>query len=188
MESLTASAALSILDRLGMLVRWVTRQRRIAILPFDARENLKVWTFASPPVHQKKFWTLEVRVRGGATAKRCVAIAYVHQVSPKVGYRGAFPLHWADIDYKFRTTGADPADIGPEGLRLDVAFTYPAQLAPGCFMATMGAVTAPQLRGEDHLTPGDYVVRVIVRSENSGAAALTLNLRSPTTWDQLHVW
>lgn len=171
-----------------MFMRWALFRPRIEILPFSPVDNLKIWTFANPPVHQKKFWTLEVRVRGGSTARRCIALADVHQVSPKVGNRGTFALHWADIDYKFRTTGADPADIGPEGLRLDVAFSYPAQDAPGCYMATMGAVTAPQLRGEDCLAPGDYVVRIVIRSENAGAVGVTLNLRSAEVWDQLHVW
>lgn len=183
-----ASGALNLLDKGGMLLRRLLGRPRIAILPFDREENLKIWTFADPPVHQKKFWTLEVRVKGSSTAKRCIAFAHVHQIAPVVAPRGSFALHWADIEYKFRTTGADPADIGPEGRRLDVAFSFPGQPAPGVWVATTGAVTAPHLRGEDLLPPGDYVVRVVVRSENAGADGVTLNMRVTSTWDGLEVW
>ncbi len=182
MDVLTPTAGFALF---GRIVRWLTRYR-MEILPFDQQDHVKIWAFPGEPIEQRKFANLQVCVRSGTSAKRCVAIAEVHQISPIVGYRGKFALHWADIEYKFRTTGAEAADIGAEGRRLDVAFSFPGQ--PGCFMATTGALAAPGLRGEDYLAPGDYVLRVTVRSDNVHAVATTLNLRSPTLWNELQVW
>lgn len=179
---------LSALEKAGRMTRALLRQPRLSIEPFRESENLKIWRFLSPQEALRKFWTLEIRLERGSLAKRCVAMARVHRISDPIGPIGAFELHWADVPYAFRTTGADPVDIGPEGHRLDVAYSFPEQPAPGCFMATNAALYAPQLRPMDLLKPGKYVVEVVVRSENAGSAWLTCNLEAGSSWTDLKVW
>src|SRR5258708_4700269 len=138
-----------------------TRRPRIRIHPFEPARDLRPWQVIDS--EHPELWgriqaavTLDVSNDGPDTAKRCVATLEITSTPPGVTLRERrYALHWADVDYSFKNTGAQPVDIGSEVQRLDVAFAHEKQDVPGCWIATPMALSLASI---DHayLRPGEY--------------------------------
>ena len=176
----------SILGKLIDPVRTCLRRPRLEFLPFDAARDLKTWSLVGPIRRQQKVFTIEVRNRKRDIARRCVALLEVGTPSTTPRDGPLYVLHWADGDYAFRTTGAEPIDIGPEDRRLDVVFTFSEQPREGCWIATPAALVSP-LATNDYLPPGQYDLSIEVKSENARSAKAIFRLTVPRRWDELGV-
>lgn len=162
------------------------RRPKLAILPFDATRDLRTWNLFDLARTQKAF-TAEIRVSSGKVAKRCIAILVITKQPPGVTLPEThYTLHWADTNYSGRTSGAEPVDIGPEGRRLDVAFTHSAQQVAGCWIANPMALAAP-FPNQAHLPARYYEGRIDVRTEYGDSASVAFRLRSPMNWADLDV-
>ena len=84
-----------------------------------------------------KFHCIHVKNNGTTIAKRCVAKLKIIEAPHSITHldeNEEYKLHWADIDYSYRTDEPEPIDIGSERRRLDVFFSqYPntTNIPPG---------------------------------------------------------
>lgn len=168
-----------------------TRRPRIHIHPFDPARDLRPWEVIDSE-HPglvgriQAVVTLDVSNDRPETAKRCVATLEITSTPPGVALpERRYALHWADVDYSFKNTGAQPVDIGSEVQRLDVAFTHEKQAVPGCWIATPMALS---LANTDHayLRPGEYHGTLRVSCENGKAARREVVIHSPKVWRDLN--
>lgn len=129
--------------------------------------------------------TLETRLASGRLARRCIAVLTLTKQPPAVELGEThFTLHWADIDYSGRTSGADPVDIGPEGRRLDVVFAHSGQQDGGCWAAIPMALALP-VPNQAYMPPGYYEALVEITCENGQGTSIRIRIRSPATWSDL---
>jgi len=73
-----------------------------------------------------KFHCLQIKNNGTIPAKRCVAklkIIAKPNTATNLDLDEEYKLHWADIDYSYRTDEPEPIDLGSESRRLDVFFS-----------------------------------------------------------------
>jgi len=180
-------SAISFFAKLGGWVTTFWNKPRLRVLPFDPAHNLAIWDLRGPVSRIQKVFTQEVRNGGRKTAHRCIALAEFWKAGADQTTGKLFVLHWADVDYSFRTTGTEPVDIGPEGRRLDVAFTFQGQTQPGCWVATPAALAAPALSG-DHLPPGDYEVRLEIKADNASSVVARFRVSVGQNWNDLTVF
>ncbi|MDI6859049.1 MAG: hypothetical protein QMC85_00985 [Methanocellales archaeon] len=74
----------------------------------------------------RKFGCVRVRNIGKSLALRCVATLEILKIPGNTNNLDPeHTLHWADINYSFKTTEPEPIDIGSEPRRLDVVFSQP---------------------------------------------------------------
>lgn len=134
----------------------------------------------------RKFANLHIKNDGKDTAKRCVAILRIlKKPQDATNVEDAYALHWADVDYTAKTTGAEPVDIGPELKRLDVVFTHKGQEMTGCWVSMPLALSGTLWRNQAHLPPGDYEVEIEVKCENGKGNKAKFKILSPHTWEGL---
>lgn len=166
-------------------VRRFLRRPSLSFLPFDPNQNLGTWDLRGSVARTQRVFTLEVR-NAGDLATRCIAFLEVWPSSEGKGRAKLYPLHWADTEYAYRTSGADPIDIGPEGRRVDVLFTFAGQPVPGCWVGTNAALVAPIPSG-DYLAPGEYEAEVQVTATNAKPVKARFRVHSPQAWDSLEI-
>lgn len=168
------------------LVRYFFRKPRLKIY-FDAGRDQRVYTFPDGTV--RKFVTLHVRNKNGAeTARRCVPILKVLTMPCAGGaLEREYSLHWANVPYSARTTGAEPVDIGTEEIRLDVVFTDQRQSLPGCWVSMPIALSGNLIRNQAHFVPGEYEVEIKVTCENGAGDRKKFRIASPSIWDHLEM-
>ena len=149
--------------------------------------KVRIWDLMmGTQIRKQKVFTLEITNTRKRVAKRCVAILTILDAPPGVTlFQQNYPLHWADTDYSPRTTGAVPIEIGPEGNRLDVAFSFLGQPQAGCWAAIPMALASMQPTNQAYLPPGEYRVCVKIHCENGFDTKKTFILQSPKTWDAL---
>ena len=144
-------------------------------ITFERNRDLRTFQFQDNTGWVRKCATLHVRNKGNQTAKRCVAnLRITRRPTETVNIEDQYALHWADIDYSARTSGAQPIDLGSELIRLDVVFTQQSQGLSGC----LG-------RHQAYLPPGEYEVEVEVNCENGKGHRAKFSIVSPAAWDGL---
>jgi len=157
----------------------------LRFLPFDPQRDLRTWTSPQTNHPPRKFFTLEVVNSGKSTAIRCVATIVFTKLPPAVAIsEPRFALHWASIPFDNRTSSAQPRDIGSEGERLDVAFTFEGQNIPGAWIATPLSLSSPGPH-QAHLAPGQYEATIRLSCDNGRGDELSVRLYSPTNWADL---
>jgi hypothetical protein len=156
-------------------------------MEFERSRDLQIYqTFYAPnKAFIRKFFNLHVRNLGKYTAKRCVAIAEVLSSPPNaVHLRGGHAIHWADVPYSGRTTGAEPVDIGSEIRRLDVVFTDKDN-SGGAWLSIPFALSMPNAANQAYLPAGDYELKVSVSCENGRGETKKFKITSPQNWTDL---
>lgn len=136
-----------------------------------------------------RFVSLEVTTNKGRTASRCVAKVSILRHPPNIArLRREYAVHWADVPYGGRSTGAEPVDIWGAPHRLDIAFTTPnvsghsmLAIPLALYTAMKYSTTAP----EAALPQGHYVLRVKVSCENGKGDTKVIGLTSPQQWQGL---
>ena len=153
-------------------------------ITFEKSKDLRTWTF--PNGTTRKFATLHIVNKRKEVAKRCVAtLKIIEKPSSLTHLESKYSLHWADIPYNLRTTGAEPVDIGPEEWRLDVIFTDASQFIDGCWIAMPIALSGALTRNQAYLPPGSYKVKIEVKCENGKGDRGTFRIISPNKWTDL---
>ncbi len=181
----------SLLWQIAGAVRRGTRRPRIHIHPFEPARDLRPWQVIESEHPElggriQLAVTLDVSNAGPDTAKRCVATLEITSTPPGVTLRERrYALHWADVDYSLKNTGAQPVDIGSEVQRLDVAFTHEKQDVAGCWIATPLALSLASI-DQAYLQPGDYHGTLRITCENGKAAHLEVVIHSPKAWRDLN--
>lgn len=154
-------------------------------LSFEKPRDLRTFRFRDTG-WVRKFATLHVRNTRSQTAKRCVAnLKITRRSAQSTNIEDQYALHWADVDYTARTTGAQPIDLGPELIRLDVLFTQQGQGLSGCWIAVPFALSGSLDNNQAYLSPGDYDAEIEVRCENGKGQKAKFRIISPTAWDDL---
>lgn len=128
------------------------------------------WTVLNG-IRYAKFHCLIVRNEGKRTAKKCVAVLTI------LGNRDSAPnldvehkLHWADIDYSYRTDEPEPIDIGSYSRRLDVFFSQSS--SPTTIPANVSI--------NDFYCSGSAGTLVAPYSSRTAEAETTVEIGSPT--------
>lgn len=156
-------------------------------IEFDKSRDLQVYRIyhEENKFFVRKFFNLIIRNSGRYTAKRCVAIAEVLSSPPNVAHlRGEYAIHWADVPYSGRTTGAEPVDIGSEVRRLDVVFTD-KEAPTGAWLSIPLALSMPKVASQAYFPPGDYQIKVKVSCENGKGDSRRFKVASPQNWTDL---
>jgi hypothetical protein len=181
-------SVVGILWKVGKDIQQWFQTPALHIRPWDPALNLRIWDLrnaAGVHMRDQKVVTLEVECLGRGPARECVATATFTKLPPGVlPTEPRFALHWADIPYSGKSTGAEPKDIGSAFQRLDVAFTYKTQTVVGCWVGVSHAFNHPDL-DQAYLPPGNYELAVRIESSNSEPASIRLRLRSPKVWDAI---
>ena len=155
-------------------------------ITFERDRDLRTFQFQDNSGWVRKCATLHVRNKGNQTAKRCVAnLRITRRPTETVNIEDQYALHWADIDYSARTSGAQPIDLGSELIRLDVVFTQQSQGLSGCWVAIPFALCGNLGRNQAYLPPGEYEVEIEVNCENGKGHGAKFNIVSPAAWDGL---
>jgi hypothetical protein len=179
------SVAAGVVKAIARVRSW--RQRpALRILPFNERRDRTEWMVPDLGRLQRVF-TVQVENTGKRTAARCVGILTVKRKSEPNAQPRDYVLHWAETPYEWRTSGANPVDIGPEGHRLDVVYSYLEQSIAGCWVATTSALRRPDLSRSDYLAPGEYECTVTIHAENAATVAATYTVTSGARWRDLSV-
>jgi hypothetical protein len=178
--------AISILGKAAPSLWRLCRRPVLEALPFDESRDLREWTLVGTISRVQRVFTIEIRNTGFDVAKRCVGLLEINAAGAPDSQMKLYAVHWADVDYAFRTSGAETVDIGPEGRRLDVAFTYSGQPRDGCWIATPSALVAP-LATPDWLAPGAYDARVIVRAQGALRSLSRFRIHSPAAGSNLSI-
>ena len=98
--------------------------------------------------------------------------------------KGQHAIHWADVPYSGRTTGAEPVDIGSEIRRLDVVFTD--ENSPGgAWLSIPMALSMPKITHQAYLPPGEYQIEITVSCENGRGDSKKFRVISPQAWTDL---
>jgi hypothetical protein len=148
--------------------------------------NVGTWdTAAAEGKEVPIFVTLEAKSENGQIARECEAKARILEYPNGACLtQKEFGLHWADVDYSTKCTGAERVDIGITPQRLDVAFTVPNKngesfIAIPLALATWGG--APQAR----LPEGEYTLEIMVSCQNGSRDKKKIKLISPHDWKEL---
>ena len=166
------------------------KRPKLQILEFDRSRDLRTFSLPDKQI-LGKFANLHINNLNEITATRCVATITILKTPPDVSLNeNCFALHWADVVYSSKSTGADPVTIGPEPRRLDIAFTTPNQTIPGCWIAIPIALSNVLVIGNQepnqvYLPPGEYEIEISVRCENGKGAKANFKLISPRIWQNL---
>lgn len=154
-------------------------------LTFEKTRDLRTFQFRDTG-WVRKFATLHVQNIRNETAKRCVAnLKIIRRPSQATNLEDQYALHWADVDYTARTTGAQPIDLGSELIRLDVLFTQQDQNTGGCWVAVPFALSGSLTNNQAYLPPGEYEVQIEITCENGKGDKAKFKILSPTAWDGL---
>ena len=154
-------------------------------LTFEKPRDLRTFQFQDTG-WIRKFATLHVRNKRNQTAKRCVAnLKITRRPTQSANAEDQYALHWAGIDYTALTSGAQPIDLGPELIRLDVLFTQQNQGLVGCWIAVPFALCGSLTNNQAYLPPGEYEAEIEVRCENGKGHRANFRIISPTAWDGL---
>src|SRR3990170_2027202 len=93
---------------LGWLIKGISGFMRQPKLKILGGADVKNWSFLNTG-ETRRFATLEVKNRGNQTAKRCEAVAELVEQPKNVTHLDReYALHWADVPYSARSTGAEP--------------------------------------------------------------------------------
>lgn len=177
------------------------------VLKIVAFDN-KVWKGITPD--GKRAWirkcvTAQIKNIGKTNAKRCVAVVKIL----KCPNDKEFSLHWADMPYSLKSTGAEPVEIQSQvPQRLDIAFTVGeertiteglspglspenvfanGQILQGCWIAIPIALSVPSVSNQAYLPPGEYEMEVATSCENGKGDKKKIQIISPTFWKNLQV-
>ena len=175
-------------DFIVKILEWVRsywNAPELQIVRFEPKRDLATYMVV-PGNRTQMVFTVQVANTGKHVAERCVGILDVKLRSAPYT-EGHYVLHWADTPYQLQTSGVDPVDIGPEGRRLDVLFTFDGQPMAGCWAASSSALSVPQISPREHLGPGDYDCTVTVHAPNAGKVTAAFTVTSATTWRELRV-
>ena len=154
-------------------------------ITFSKDTGLWSWYFEDTG-WRRKFATLNIKNNGKDTAKRCVAVMTILKKPRDAdNVEDKYTLHWAEVGYTTRTTGAEPVDIGPEPARLDVAFTQQGQPIKGCWIAMPLALLGSLRRNQAYLLPGGYEVEIRIGCENGKGDKKKFKVTSPDNWEDL---
>ena len=154
-------------------------------LTFEKGRDLRTFQFQDTG-WVRKFATLHVRNKSNQTAKRCVANLKITRRPPQAtNIEDQYALHWAGVEYTALTTGAQPIDLGPELIRLDVLFTEQGQSLSGCWIAVPFALSGSITNNQAYLPPGEYEAQIEVRCENGKGHKAKFKIVSPSAWDGL---
>jgi hypothetical protein len=156
------------------------RRARLRIMIPDETDIFDIsW---KDPVEERRYITCNVKNVGRRTARGCVARAIATSVKA-AGQPQEVPLHWADTELTYNTTGCGTVDIPPgSAWRLDVAISRSPMAR--CWLASIAA-----LRGEVPglaLPEGAYNVEIIVTFDDGNEDRVSLRLGSPTDWHGLY--
>ncbi len=182
----------SLSGMLSLIIWVVTRiygwfKRPILKIEFDKSRDLQIYQiyYGSNKTLIRKFFNLHIRNASKYTAKRCVATAEVLSFPTNIAYlKGQHAIHWADVPYSGRTTGAEPVDIGSEIRRLDVVFTDHNNQG-GAWLSIPMALSMPVVTHQAYLPVGNYELKVTVSCENGRGDRRKFRVTSPQVWTDL---
>jgi hypothetical protein len=138
-------------------------------------QNQETWRFVS----------IEVKNRRNETARRCVATAIILKQPNNVKLvQEEFSLHWADVPFNGRSTGADPVDIAGGQQRLDIAFTTPNHSKTSS-VAMPVALSMSGQAPQAILPSGEYILQINISCENGSGDAMKIKLISPDNGQDL---
>jgi hypothetical protein len=152
----------------------------------------RYWTLA--PSTNWNFVNLEVISKKGL-AIGCEARAIVIQYPPNVTlvkellHEGC-GLHWSDIPYSGRSTGAERIDIGPTPQRLDIVFTeltHSGQSNLALPIALSSMLINNNIVPQAILPQGEYIFKIQVSCANGKGDSKTIKITSPNNWQDLNV-
>lgn len=132
-----------------------------------------------------EFVNMEVICKKGEIAYRCIAKASVikHPSSVRHLIR-EYALHWADVNYSGRSTGAEPIEIGAVPQRLDIVFTVPGHKGES-YLTMPIALSSPGNVPQATLPRGEYVIKVTVLCVNGRGDSKTIRVISPDVGQNL---
>lgn len=162
------------------------KKPKLRILPLDKQRDLRNFLFATTG-WERRFATIHVKNNGLVTAERSVAVAKFIKTPKNIRHlEREYALHWADIPYTLRTTGAEPVDIGQEPRRLDVAFTHKGQRLNGCWITMPIALSGALQQNQAYLPPGEYEIEIKVSCEQDKKGdTKRYKIISPKNWIDL---
>ena len=154
-------------------------------IKFDPRErkHLSEWRDRRVGGRIRKFARAEVWNIGDATAKDCIATMEVLEGPNgfKDYYLEARRLHWIDaVERKIVLVNIQKELCHP----LDVIFSQ--QDEEGAYIASPWSVS-DKLYSQDHLIPGDYILKVKVQGENAEPITAHFRVMSRTSYKDLYI-
>jgi hypothetical protein len=183
----------SVISSSVKVISWahgILRRPKLLFWPFDWATDLQHWDVYDSEsgafLRTQKVFTINVRNVGKSVARRCIGFMDVNRSGDSSANIKRYALHWADETYKFRTSGAGSIDLGPEGRRLDVVFTFKDQQTIGCWVATPASLTSPKL-SPDFLPAGEYEAEIEIHAENAAIISAKFRIVSPLDWHGLEV-
>lgn len=154
-------------------------------IKFDPRErkHLEEWEDDRIGGRMRKFARAEVWNIGDKTAQDCIATLEVLEGPSefKKDYLEARTLHWADareretVYWKIQKGLSHP---------LDVIFSQ--QDEEGAYIASTWSVS-DTLYPQDHLIPGDYIVKVKIQGENAEPIFACFKVTSRVSYKDLYI-
>lgn len=176
-------AVTGVLAALGWVIYYVVDFIRKPRLIISQGPYVQNWAFIGT-TNIWRFVNFEVKSKRGL-AQRCTAIAtFIKYPNNVTHLLKEYALHWADVEFSGRTTGAEPIDIGIEQQRLDVVFTVPGHNGKS-FITMPLALSAPGSVPQAELPQGEYVVKVTVYCANGRGDSRIIKLISPGNWKDL---
>lgn len=163
-------------------------QPRLKIEKIDKSRDLKIFPAIGPYGYERKFANLHIKNIGQKTAKRCIATFKILERVPGVqciDTKILTVLHWADGDISEITSKSEPVEIGPEGRRLDIAFTDRDQHFEGCWVAIPFTLSGNIQMNYAYMPPGEYKIQIEVSCENGKGDKMVLKLTSPQKWQDI---
>ncbi len=165
--------------------RKVLSKPKIIIHSIDKEKDLKIWTING---QTRKVANLHVYSKGQKSSERCVAKLEILKKPSEVKHLDrSYILHWADIDYSFRTTEAQPINLGFYDRRLDLVFTQKNINNEGSWIAIPLALMDPLRANQAYLPPGKYIFRITIFSDNGKKCIKKYKIKSPHKWDDLDI-
>lgn len=154
---------------------------KLKISPLNKVQDLRVYGIRGvPSFPTRKFANLQIEnVSRNTTARNCVAtMKFLKKTVGVTHLERKYNLHWADIPYSGRTTGAEPVDIRSDW-RLDVVFTCQNQTLPGCWIAIPHALLYPDQINQAYLYPGEYTIKISIRCDGGKGQTKLYKILSP---------
>lgn len=177
-------AVSGVLASLGWVVQYIRNSIIKPRLVISEGPYVANWHFLGT-TQVWQFVNFEVMSKRGRTAYRCVARAKVIEHPNHVTHLNKeYALHWADVPYSTRSTGAEPIDIGSVQHRLDVVFRV-LQHKGGSYFTMPIALSSPGSVPQAKLPPGEYVLEVKVSCENGRGDTKTIKVISPNSGQDL---
>lgn len=171
-------AVSGVLASLGWVVRYIVGLVKKPKLVISEGPYVANWHFIGT-TNVWQFINLEVINKRGKTAYRCIAKASVIKHPPNVNHLvREYALHWADVSYSGRSTGAEPIEIGAVPQRLDVVFTVPGHKGES-YLTMPIALLSPGNIPQATLPKGEYIMKVIVLCENGRGDSKIIKVISP---------